>query len=102
MRIFDFLKKKELEKIKKMELQIEKMNPILVIENDLQKKQKEVEKLEFKKEQILKNQEKQLSEALKANEVNLNNLISEKFIEVKNIQKEVNAYSTAVSQMKCN
>ena len=44
MRIFDFLKKKELEKIKKMELQIEKMNPILVIENDLQKKQKEVEK----------------------------------------------------------
>lgn len=89
MRIFDFLKKKELEKIKKMELQIEKMNPILVIENDLQKKQKEVEKLEFKKEQILKNQEKQLSEALKANEVNLNNLISEKFIEVKNIQKEL-------------
>lgn len=89
MRIFDFLKKKELEKIKKMELQIEKMNPILVIENDLQKKQKEVEKLEFKKEQILKNQEKQLSEALKANEVNLNNLISEKFIEVKNKQKEL-------------
>lgn len=87
MRIFDLLKKKELEKIRNLELQLEKVKPIQNIEKHLSKKTIELDKLEFKKEQILKNQEKQLSEGLKINEASLNNLISEKQLEIKSKSK---------------
>jgi hypothetical protein len=117
MRIFDFLKKNELEKIKQMELQLEKAKPLLAIEEDFKAKMLELKNIELKKQKVLKSQEHEFNEALRNNESSLNMLVVEKKKEIEtlerkiellennykqsqsvlsNLEKEINAYEAAL------
>jgi chromosome segregation ATPase len=117
MRIFDFLKKNELEKIKQMELQLEKAKPLLAIEEEFKAKMLELKNIELKKQKVLKSQEHEFNEALRNNESSLNMLVVEKKKEIEtlerkiellennykqsqsvlsNLEKEINAYEAAL------
>ena len=82
MRIFDFLKKNELEKIKQMELQLEKAKPLLAIEEDFKAKMLELKTIELKKQQLLKSQELEFNETLRNNESSLNIVVFKKKKEI--------------------
>jgi hypothetical protein len=89
MRIFDFLKKNELEKIKQMELQLEKAKPLLAIEEDFKAKMLELKTIELKKQQLLKSQEDEFNETLKNNESSLNIVVVEKKKEIETLERKI-------------
>lgn len=89
MRIFDFLKKNELEKIKQMELQLEKAKPLLAIEEDFKAKMLELKTIELKKQQLLKSQEDEFYETLRNNESSLNTVVVEKKKEIVTLERKI-------------
>lgn len=89
MRIFDFLRKNELEKIKQMELQLEKAKPLLAIEEDFKAKMLELKTIELKKQQLLKSQEDEFNETLRNNESSLNEVVVEKKKEIETLERKI-------------
>ena len=90
MGFFDFLKKKEFDKIAELEQKLESFKSIIDIEKEVEKKNSELEKIEADKKQIIINKEKELDEKIKSKESNLNQLISFKEKEIKEIETKFN------------
>lgn len=90
MGLFDFLKKKELEKISELEQKLERFKSITNIENEIDKKKSELKKIESEKQKIIIDKEKELDEKIKSKESNLNQLISFKEKDIKEIETKFN------------
>lgn len=90
MGFFDFLKKKEFDKIAELEQKLESFKSIIDIEKEVEKKKSELEKIEADKKQTIINKEKELDEKIKSKESNLNQLISFKEKEIKEIETKFN------------
>lgn len=90
MGLFDFLKKKEFEKISELEQKLERFKSITNIENEINKKKSELKKIESEKQKIIIDKEKELEEKIKSKESNLNQLISFKEKDIKEIETKFN------------
>ena len=90
MGFFDFLKKKELDKIAELEQKLESFKSLIDIEKEVEKKKSEIEKIEADKKQTIINKEKELNEKIESKESNLNQLISFKEKEIKEIETKFN------------
>lgn len=90
MGLFDFLKKKEFEKISDLEQKLERFKSITDIEKEIDKKKFELKNIESEKEKIIINKEKELEEKIKSKESNLNQLISFKEKDIKEIETKFN------------
>ncbi|MCU0350424.1 MAG: DUF4041 domain-containing protein [Flavobacterium sp.] len=104
MGLFDFLKKKEFDKIAELEKKLESFQTILDIDAEVKKRKFELDKIEADKKQIIVNKEKELDEKIKAKESNLNLLISYKEKEIKEIETKFNIlekdYQESISILK--
>ena len=67
MGFFDFLKKKEFDKIAELEQKLESFKSIIDIEKEVEKKKSELEKIEAAKKETIINKEKELDEKIKIN-----------------------------------
>ena len=90
MGLFDFLKKKEFEKISELEQKLERFKSITDIEKEIDKKKSELKKIESEKQKIIIDKEKELEEKIKSKESNLNQLISFKEKDIKEIETKFN------------
>lgn len=90
MGLFDFLKKKEFEKISDLEQKLDRFKSITDIEKEIDKKKSELKNIESEKEKIIIDKEKELEEKIKSKESNLNQLISFKEKDIKEIETKFN------------
>ncbi|MFI0426813.1 MAG: hypothetical protein ACH34V_07650 [Flavobacterium sp.] len=90
MGFFDFLKKKEFDKIAELEQKLESFKSIIDIEKEVEKRKSELEQIEADKKQTIINKEKELEEKIKSKESNFNQLISFKAKEIKEIETKFN------------
>lgn len=101
MGIFDFLKKKEFEKISELEKQLEKFKTIIDIEKEVQKNKDELKQIEIDKNKLIQSKEIELNEIINNKENNLNQLISFKENDIKEIETKFNIlekdYNEAIS-----
>lgn len=97
MGLFDFLKKKEFEKINELQLKLEKFKPIIDIEEETNKKAKELEELIESKsnelEKLIESKSKEFEETdRKLN--TLNEKYGDSLETYKNLRKEVGLYES--------
>lgn len=91
MGLFDFLKKKEFEKISELESKLETYRSILDIEKEVENKKLELIDIEKQKNLIIQKKEKELDDKIKSKDANYNQLISFKDKEIKEIETKFNS-----------